>query len=155
MNMRNHIVKILSTFFYVGYLPLMPGTFASIVGVSLFYLIKDSIFIHALFTLSFILLGLLVSTKAEKIFKQKDAKCIVIDEISGMLLALLFIPYDIRWLIIAFVLFRILDALKPYPADRFQALSGGIGIMSDDIIAGLYTNIILQFVLRLASFKTS
>lgn len=124
----------------------MPGTFASIVGISLFYLIKDSIFIHTLFTLSFILLGLLVSGKAEKIFKQKDAKCIVIDEISGMLLALLFIPYDVKLVIIAFVLFRILDALKPYPADRVQALSGGIGIMSDDIIAGLYTNIILQFV---------
>jgi phosphatidylglycerophosphatase A len=139
----------------VGYLPIIPGTFASIVGIFLFYLIKDSIFIYTLFTLLFILLGLLVTTEAEKIFNRKDARCIVIDEICGMLLALIFIPYDVKLVIIAFILFRVLDALKPYPAGKLQNLKGGIGIMSDDIVAGLYTNIILQLVLRLTSFKAS
>jgi phosphatidylglycerophosphatase A len=155
MNTRNHIIKTISTFFYLGYLPFIPGTFASIVGIFLFYLIKDSIFIYILSILLLVVLGLLVAGEAEKIFNQKDAKCIVIDEVLGMLLGLIFIPYDIRLVIIAFVLFRILDALKPYPADKLQNLTGSIGIMGDDIIAGLYTNIILQFVLRLASFKTS
>lgn len=155
MNIRNYIIKIISTFFYLGYLPVIPGTFASIVGVFLFYLIKDSVFIHALLTLLFIILGLSITTEAEKIFNKKDARCIVIDEISGMLLALLFIPYDIRLVVVAFILFRILDALKPYPADRLQTMKGNIGVMGDDIVAGFYTNIILQVVLRLASFKTS
>jgi phosphatidylglycerophosphatase A len=101
------------------------------------------------------ILGLLSAGKAEKIFNRKDAGCIVIDEVSGMLLALIFIPYSIKLAIIAFVLFRILDGLKPYPAGLFQNLKGSLGIMSDDIVAGLYTNIILQVALRLASFKIS
>lgn len=155
MNIRKLIVKILSTFFYLGYLPVLPGTFASIVGIFLFYLIKDSIYIHTLLTLLFIITGLLVTTEAEKIFNKKDARCIVIDEISGMLLALIFIPYDIRLIIIGLILFRILDLLKPYPAGRLHTMKANIGIMGDDIVAGLYTNIILQLALRCASFKVS
>ncbi len=65
-----------------------------------------------------------------------------------MLLSLLFIPYDLKLVIIAFFLFRILDTLKPYPAGRVQNIQGSIGIMGDDIIAALYTNIILQLVSR-------
>ena len=155
MGIRKYTIKIISTFFYLGYLPVLPGTFGSIAGVFLFYLIKDSVFTHILLTLLFIILGLLTTTRAEKIFNKKDARCIVIDEISGMLLALLFIPYDITSIVIAFILFRILDALKPYPANRLQNMKGSIGIMGDDIVAGLYTNIILQVALRLAIFRTS
>lgn len=155
MHIRNFIVKTLCTFFYVGYLPFIPGTFASIVGIFLFWLIKDSIFIYTLFILVLLILGFWVSGRAERMLKEKDARCIVIDEVSGMLLALIFIPYDIRIMIIAFFLFRLLDTLKPFPAGRIQSFFGSLGIMGDDIVAGLYTNIILQFVLRYASFKTS
>lgn len=101
------------------------------------------------------ILGFLVAGRAEEIFNKKDARYIVIDEIVGMLLSLIFIPYDIKLVIIAFIIFRILDALKPYPAGSLENLKGSLGVMSDDIIAGLYTNIILQIVLRLASLKTS
>jgi len=100
-------------------------------------------------------IGFLVAGQAERIFNKKDAKCIVIDEVSGMFLSLIFIPYGIKVVILAFCLFRILDALKPYPANKIQGIRGSMGIMGDDIIAGLYTNIILQFVLRYASFMTS
>jgi len=155
MDIRKFTFKTLSTFFYIGYLPFIPGTFASIVGVFLFYLIKDNSAMHILFTLTLIILGFLVAGKAEEIFQRKDARCIVIDEVAGMLLSLIFIPYDIKLVIIAFIIFRILDALKPYPAGTLQNLKGSLGIMSDDIIAGLYTNIILQVVLRLASFRAS
>jgi phosphatidylglycerophosphatase A len=155
MNNRNLILKTISTFFYVGYLPFFPGTFASIVGLFLFYLIKDNIFIYTFVTLLLMILGFLSAGRAEKIFKRKDANYIVIDEVSGMLLAFIFIPYSIKTVIIAFVLFRILDGLKPYPAGRLQDLKGSLGVMSDDIVAALYTNIILQVVLRLASVKIS
>ena len=154
-SLTGFIIKIISTFFYCGYLPFIPGTFASMVGIFLYYLIKDSIFIYTLFTLIFIILGFLITGKAEKIFNKKDARCIVIDEIAGMLVALMFIPYSLKLVIMGFVLFRILDALKPYPAGRLQELKGSIGIIADDILAGLYTNIILQLVLRFASFRTS
>lgn len=153
--MLNFIIKILSTFFYVGYLPLIPGTFGSIAGVFLFYCVKDNNFIHILLTLTVIILGFLISGRAEKVFNKKDSRCIVIDEVSGTLLALIFIPYDIKLVILAFILFRILDTLKPYPAGRLENLPGSIGIMGDDIVAGLYTNIILQVVLRLISFRAS
>lgn len=153
--MRKFIIKTLSTFFYIGYLPFIPGTFASIVGIFLFYLIKGNNFTYILFTLTLMILGFLVAGRAEEIFNKKDARYIVIDEIVGMLLSLIFIPYDIKLVIIAFIMFRILDALKPYPAGSLENLKGSLGVMSDDIIAGLYTNIILQIVLRLASLKTS
>lgn len=153
--MRNSIIKILSTFFYIGYLPAIPGTFASIMGAFLFYLTKDNIFVYALLILGSLFLGFWVSGEAEKIFNKKDARCIVIDEISGMLLCFIFLPYDLRLTIIVFCLFRILDALKPYPANLVQNLKGGIGVMGDDLVAAAYTNIIIQLVLRFASFKIS
>jgi phosphatidylglycerophosphatase A len=132
----------------VGYLPFIPGTFGSIAGVFLFFLVNNNVFILSLLTSSFLLLGFLLSGSAERILKQKDHRFIVIDEVSGMLLSLLFIPYDLKLVIIAFFLFRILDTLKPYPAGRVQNIQGSIGIMGDDIIAALYTNIILQLVSR-------
>lgn len=155
MNIRNPIVKTLSTFFYIGYLPLTPGTFASIAGVFLFYLAKDNVFLYILFTITLIMAGFLVAGKAEGAFHKKDARCIVIDEVSGMLATLLFIPYNIKLVITAFILFRILDTLKPYPAGRLQNLKGSIGIMSDDIVAALYANIILQIISRVIFFKAS
>jgi len=155
MNRVNFIIKTLSTFFYAGYLPLIPGTFGTIAGVFLFYFVKDNNFMHILLTLVLIILGFLVTGGAERLFNKKDPKCIVIDEVCGMLLSLIFIPYDIKLVIMAFILFRILDTLKPFPSGRLERLSGSMGIMGDDIVAGLYTNIILQVVLRLLSFKAS
>lgn len=148
-------VKTLSTFFYVGYLPLIPGTFASVAGLFLYYLVKGSVIIYAAVTVFLTITGFLISSDAEKIFKKKDARYIVIDEVCGMLLSLAFLPYDLKLVVIAFFIFRVLDTVKPYPAWRLQELKGGLGVMSDDVVAGLYTNIILQIVLRLVSFTIS
>ena len=148
MDIRKTIIKIISTFFYIGYLPFIPGTFGSIAGVFLYYLLKDSISIYTIFSCILIILGFLVSGPAERMLNKKDASCIVIDEVCGMLLSLIFLPYDIKIVVLAFILFRILDALKPFPLDRLQRLKASPGIMADDLVAGLYTNIILQIVLR-------
>ncbi|MCM8789576.1 MAG: phosphatidylglycerophosphatase A, partial [Candidatus Omnitrophica bacterium] len=88
-------------------------------------------------------------------FEKKDAKNIVIDETSGMMLSLLFLPYQSKILILGFFIFRLLDTLKPYPAGRIQNIKGSIGVMGDDIVAAVYTNIILQAVTRLVSFIAS
>jgi phosphatidylglycerophosphatase A len=151
----SNIVKIFSTFFYVGYLPLIPGTFGSIAGLVLIYLIKGNIFNYILLTLLIIIVGFLVCGRAEKLMQKNDPRYVVIDEVSGMFLSLLFIPYDLKLVIIAFVLFRILDTLKPFPAGRLERLKGSLGIMGDDLVAGLYTNIILQVVIRGIAFKAS
>ncbi len=155
MKIPNLIIKALSTFFYVGYLPFIPGTFGSIAGVFLFCFVRNNSFAHIILTLALIAVGFLVAGRAERLFNKKDPKCVVIDEVSGMLLSLIFIPFDVKLVIIAFILFRILDTLKPFPSGRLERLSGSMGIMADDIVAGLYTNIILQVVLRLVSFKAS
>lgn len=150
--MRNFLVKTLSTFFYVGFLPLIPGTIASLVGVAIFYFTGGNFWIMTLLAASIMILGFTVSGKAEKLFNKKDAKCIVIDEVAGMLLSLMFLPFDIKYVIAAFVLFRLLDILKPYPANRIQDLKGSMGIMGDDIVAGLYTNLIMLIILKMGFF---
>ena len=124
-------------------------------GVILLFLIKGNLFIYGIITTVLLILGFLVAGQAERIFQQKDSRHIVIDEAAGMFLSLAFMPYDIRLLLIGFFLFRLLDTLKPFPAGRLQNLKGSLGIMIDDIVAAFYTNIILQVVLRFASFKAS
>ena len=154
--LRNHIIKIISTFFYIGYLPFIPGTFGSLAAIFLFCIIRDSTAVYLLFTCLLMILGFLTSGEAERIMNKKDPGCIVIDEVSGMFIGLLFLPYyDFNILTAAFLLFRIFDTVKPYPAWRLQKLKGSIGVMSDDIIAGIYTNIVLQAVFRCASCRAS
>jgi len=100
----------------------------------------------------FCVLGFIFSGRAERMFAKLDAPCIVIDEVAGMLLSFIFIPYSLPTAAIGFLLFRIFDSIKPYPAGALQELKGSAGIMCDDIAAALYTNIILQLVLRFSSF---
>ncbi|MCM8800451.1 MAG: phosphatidylglycerophosphatase A [Candidatus Omnitrophica bacterium] len=155
MDKNDSLVKMLSTFFYIGYLPFIPGTFASIFALFLFYLIKGNLFAYISLIFLLMLLGFLTTTKAEKIFAKKDPAMVVIDEVCGMLLSLVFVPYDLKLVIAGFGLFRIIDAVKPYPINKIQNLRGSLGIMGDDILSGLYTNLILQIVARLISFKAS
>jgi phosphatidylglycerophosphatase A len=155
MRALNFFAKTIATFFYAGFFPLVPGTFASLLGVILVFLIKDNFLIYGIITVVLLILGFLSAGPAERIFQRKDARYIVIDEVAGMFLCLAFLPYDIRLLLIGFFLFRILDTLKPFPADHLQNLRGSPGIMLDDLVAAFYTNIILQVVFRLASFKAS
>jgi phosphatidylglycerophosphatase A len=155
MKIRNFLTLSLSSFFFVGYLPLIPGTFGSLTGVFLFLLIKGNALHHLLLTLAVTLLGFLICGMAERIGGKKDPRHIVLDEVSGMLLSLFFIPYDIKLVILGFFVFRLLDSLKPFPAGLFEKMKGSLGIMSDDIIAAIYTNIVLQLFLRFASFKAS
>ena len=155
VNIFKILILAVSSFFYAGYLPLIPGTFASAIGVFLFYLVKDSIVNFSLLTSVLIILGFLFCGKAENIIGKNDPRYVVIDEVSGMLISFTLIPFDLKLIVIGFLMFRLLDTLKPYPACRLQNLKGSLGIMSDDLIAGVYTNIILQVVLNFTSFKTS
>jgi phosphatidylglycerophosphatase A len=148
IKVKDFLVKTITTGFGVGYLPLMPGTYGSLVGLGIFWLVRDNLIAQATAILILLSLGFWLSGPAEKLFKQKDPPRIIIDEISGMLLSLLFIPYDLTLALIAFLLFRILDTLKAYPSGKIQHIRGSIGVMGDDIIAAVYTNLILQIVTR-------
>ena len=142
---KEKICLVFATLFGVGYTPLMPGTAACLVALGVFFVIKDPIS-FLVFTLITVIISFPISSYAEKIYKVKDCKKIVIDDFSGMLVALLAIPKKIEFILPAFFLFRAFDILKVPPADKIEKKRGGIGIVGDDLIAGAYTFIIFQLV---------
>ncbi len=142
--MRNKIIRSVSTVFGIGYLPLMPGTFASLAGLLLYLVIRHNIHLYLGITIFLLIAGLYVSGKAEKLFGKDDPGEIVIDELCGMLIVYLFIPFTLFNLITGFIIFRVLDIIKLYPISRLERLKGGWGIMLDDITAGIFANIMLQ-----------
>ena len=142
-------VEFITSFFYLGHSSFMPGTMGSLGGLVVYFLVHNFDILYAFSILFLFTLGVLFAGEAEKVYRRKDPAMIVIDEACGMLLALFFVPFNLYSVILGFFLFRILDILKPPPARRLEKLTGSLGIMFDDIVAALYTNIILQIVFRL------
>ncbi|MEW6101065.1 MAG: phosphatidylglycerophosphatase A [Candidatus Omnitrophota bacterium] len=155
MNSYSFLAVCVSTFFYAGNFPLIPGTLGSAIGLAIFFLVKNDVFLYFFITALLLTAGFLFTGKAEKALNKKDARCIIMDEASGMLLSLIFLPYDFKLMLVGFFLFRLFDTLKPFPAGRLQKLKGSAGIMADDIAASVYTNICLHIFLRLASITGS
>ncbi|GAB4417041.1 MAG: phosphatidylglycerophosphatase A [Thermodesulfovibrionales bacterium] len=141
----NFLSKFLATLCFIGLLPFAPGTFGSLAAMLFFVFIKPSLWAHALMLLFTLLIGTLASHRAEKLFNKKDSRHIVIDEFAGYAVSVILLPADTAYYIAAFLLFRFFDILKPPPIRGIErTLSGGIGVMADDIIAGVYTNLLLQ-----------
>lgn len=153
--MADKLTKLFSTFFYVGYFPLAPGTAASAIGLLLYVLLRSNIWVYVLVTMAVTGLGFLIGGRAERIFNRHDPSEVVIDEVSGILIALFLFPFKIPLAILAFFVFRGLDAFKPPPADSWEKLPGSLGIMLDDIAAAIYTNIVFQLAFRFISFRIS
>ncbi len=144
-NYRDKLTIAITTLFGLGYAPLLSGTLASIAAVVIFWVIKVRVY-FVILTLVSIAVSFLLTSRAEKIFQEKDCKKIIIDDFSGMLLPLLFIPRDIRYVTCAFILFRIFDAFKIPPIDKIERLNGAAGVVGDDLMAGLYSLIALTIV---------
>lgn len=142
-------IRVVTSFFYLGHSPFMPGTMGSLGGLIVYFLVRNNDILYAFSILFLFTLGVLFAGEAEKVYKRKDPAMIVIDEACGMLLALFFVPFNLYSVILGFFLFRVFDILKPPPARRMERLTGSLGIMFDDIIAALYTNILLQIIFRL------
>jgi len=140
---------LLATGFYVGKIPLAPGTFGSLIGLPFCYLLTG-IRLTAAIIAGLLLIGfaIWISDAAERAIKHKDPGCIVVDEIAGMVVTLIGLPFNATTVAAGFVLFRVLDILKPFPI-RFldKRLSGGLGIVADDVAAGIFANIILRLLL--------
>ncbi len=140
------LCAFIATIFCLGYAPIGPGTIGSLSAVFFYYFIKDNFLILGISIIFSIVLGLLTAGRAARHFGEEDPRRIIIDEFSGMLVSLFLLPSGIAYVSSAFLLFRFFDIVKPYPIRRLERLGGGLGIMADDIIAGLYANLILQFV---------
>jgi phosphatidylglycerophosphatase A len=147
--LHRELIVFLATGAYTGFFPFMPGTAGSVVGVLLFIIIASlSTSVYLLTILAFIALSVWVSERAEKIFEKADASQIVIDEVAGYFVTMVFLPYDWRYIVSGFVLFRIFDIAKPYPVNRINDnVHGGVGVVLDDIVAGVYANLLLQIIL--------
>jgi phosphatidylglycerophosphatase A len=137
----------------VGYLPLIPGTFGSVLGVVIFLLLNQiatALVIVSILAVTFA--GIWAASRTEELSGRKDPGKVVVDEVAGQMIALL--PLTVFALtplavMISFVLFRFFDIVKPYPAGRLEALKGGFGIMCDDLVAGAYGAIVTSVIITI------
>lgn len=147
----NALERLIGSGFYTGYIPLASGTFGSMVAL-LFYAIpgfeKPYVIIPAILVFTF--WGIRLGTKFESLYGKDPGVC-TIDEVVGMWITLLFLPKDFFIALIAFVVWRTLDIIKPFPARKSESLEGGLGIMMDDIISAIYSLIIVHLILVIFS----
>ena len=127
----------------VGWAPVAPGTVASVVTVLVLWLVPFSQAGLVLFFVGVTAIGTWAADRAERALGVKDPGAIVIDEVAGMTLSVLALPRTPLVLLLAFVLFRVFDIVKPPPARQAQALPGGFGVMVDDLVAGLYALVVV------------
>ncbi|MFD2935756.1 phosphatidylglycerophosphatase A family protein [Spirosoma flavum] len=148
--------KLIATGLGIGYIPKGGGTVASVVCCGIWYLVQpDAVqpggylfFAPLLITVIITTVGIWSATVVEQQWG-KDSYRVVIDEVAGMCLSLLFIPINEKSLLAGLILFRLFDIFKPFGIRKLEKLSGGWGVMMDDLLAGLYTNLLLQGALAL------
>ncbi len=146
----NPVVKCLSSFFYLGYAPKIPGFFGSLGGLLFYFMVKHNFVLYIGTLIVLTVLAFFVINKAEQIYGGKDAKHIVIDEAVGMMLALFLVPSKPLAIFLAFIFFRFFDVLKPFPIKWAEKQSSPLGVMLDDVIAGVYANLSVQALCILA-----
>ena len=134
----------------IGYVPLAPGTFGSAVGVLVWWLLGPSAIAQASAIVVVFAVGVWSAAVCERDCSRTDPGHVIVDEVVGMLITLFLVPVGWAGAFVAFLLFRVADVIKPYPANRFESLHGGLGIMADDCMAGVYANLALRLILALA-----
>lgn len=142
--------RFLATCAYIGYIPIAPGTFGSAAGVGLFAL-ERWLGVSPVVELAVIVVLFAVGIWSAGVVERElgiDPGPVVLDEVVGMLMTLALLPVNTTGVIVAFVLFRILDVVKPWPAGRFERLHGGLGVMADDAMAGVYGNLAMLLLMR-------
>ncbi|HWB16161.1 MAG TPA: phosphatidylglycerophosphatase A [Vicinamibacterales bacterium] len=135
-----------------GYAPVAPGTFGSVVGLIIYFLTwRWPASWQAVLLAVISLVGIWASTVAERHFGREDPGQVVIDEVAGQLLTLFLLGVGPVWAIVGFLIFRVLDVIKPWPARQLEVLPSGLGIMADDLMVGVYGWIIMRVLLGVAA----
>ena len=153
LDLKKKIAEFIATGFYVGKIPFAPGTLGTLVAIPIMYIYWDKGFLAQIsITAAVFFIGLWASTvlvgETDNSKEKVDPDYIVIDEIAGFMVSMIGITLTPIHLAIAFVLFRIYDILKPPPIKRFEKLPSGLGIMADDVVAGLYVLIIMYLFVK-------
>jgi phosphatidylglycerophosphatase A len=145
--------KLFASALFSGYSPVASGTVGSAVALAFYFIpgFESLVFIGAFILIVFIL-GIKASHTMEQRYGHDPAE-VTIDEVVGMWISLFLLPKKIFIALTAFILFRFFDIIKPFPAYKFDAMHGGFGIMMDDVVAGIYANIILQLALLIPMMK--
>jgi phosphatidylglycerophosphatase A len=128
----------------IGYAPVAPGSFGSLAGLGLWWILPTTDVVQAAAIVVLFIAGSWSGNVAEHYYRRTDPGEVVIDEVMGMLITLFMNPVGWRGAIAAFVLFRLFDVVKPYPANRLEKLHGGVGVMADDGMAAVYANLALR-----------
>ena len=137
---------------YIGFFPIAPGTVGSAAGVAVYAAARYFAVPHVELTLivAFLVLGVVFTRPCEEDLRCVDPGPIVIDEVMGMLITLFMIPVGWAGVVLGFLLFRVLDVAKPFPARQLERLHGGFGVMADDAMAAIYANLLLRGAYYLA-----
>ena len=149
MNLKFRLAEFIGTVFYVGRSRVAPGTMGSAVAFLAWYVLKPSIIdpLFLLITGGIFFMGIAVSTILIEAWNEKDPKAIVIDEWVGMWISLYLVPHEILWGLVAFVLFRFFDIFKPGPIELMDDMDDAIGVMMDDVVAGILACLVTQSLL--------
>ena len=143
---------LIATCGYIGFAPVAPGTVGSAAGVVFFYLIREVEAAWAQPVLIVLLFvgGVWAASVAEQALGKTDPGPVVIDEVVGMLITLLWIPVTPLGALAGFLIFRVLDVVKPWPSRQLESLHGGLGIMADDAMAAVYGHLLMRALLWMA-----
>ena len=148
--MKNRLSLMFASSLYIGFIPGAPGTYASLATSLVFFAIAHfggvlpSLHLSAVCLIS--LAGVLASARISRATGQEDPSFIVIDEVAGQLLTFVFLPLSVTNIVLGFFLFRVFDIWKPFPIRRLESLEGGVGVLADDLLAGIYANGVLHLL---------
>lgn len=137
---------------YLGYVPMAPGTFGSAAGLVVFYGVRstESVVVELGVIALLFAVGIWAGSVAERHFGGVDPGPVVLDEVVGMLITLALLPVNATGALLGFLVFRVLDVIKPWPSAGFEKLPGGLGVMADDGMAALYGNLVMRGLIAVA-----
>jgi phosphatidylglycerophosphatase A len=149
--MRLRLSRMIASVFYIGFIPGMPGTYGSIFASLAFFLIHSltgslrlELYISSVCLIAVI--GTLAAAEISRRTGVEDPSYVVIDEVAGQLVTLFLLPVTVPNIILGTLAFRIFDIWKPYPIRKLEDLGNGVGVMADDLLAGVYANIVMQLL---------
>src|SRR4030042_1106891 len=149
----NSFVLLSATGLGAGFSPIVPGTMGTLLAIPFYYFVSPIPSpLYELTLVAFFFFSSWISDQAERYWGKKDDRRIVIDEVMGFLATMLWIPRSPLFIVAGFILFRFFDILKPFPLRRLERVRSGFGVVLDDVLAGVYSNIALHLVIAVLRY---